>query len=1159
MVLNALLFFILIGFGSDIVVAANVKYSSPEYCSIYNDLMDYEKQADLDDAVENDEQAGYSTCVGGYKQSFKYNDLLNYTREIQKEIVDGGSKKFRAELKNELVRESFKKMQSYTLIPGVKLNQSSVNRVKSCLGKEVDWSSDKKDLRLSYEAFSFNSFKDTLKVKAYKDQLEKLEKAFEPIMLEYRRYDTLTKSRERDQKHKGRSKGIRIKHKSLRDPEVEKVYAGIKAEYEQQRNGMNSKIYQIASTNPVLFDISRDWSYKKFLEKEIELSDIGKTYMNGIPSNIKETMKHLNSENVNTIYNSYDDDIQKHVSKLIKNKTLKKDTQKALSEFVDDGMDEVVELCHGEGERLHNFPLLVEKVLKDKGRDPNTTENDIMSMQASYCYLLKEEPISQDGFLSERASNWGLGAGLVGTGLLFTPFAPVGAWILGGATTAFVADTTVVAYKELKLSGENQLANSVGWNDLSSYIENDEAFWKTVSFEALLSATWLKYPGVHLRQFIKKGRDAKKAADKNVKALEQDSPGKMFDDLEESHKGKGNSQIEEHKNSDVLRKLDKLRERNEAYAYSTMYKESGMEKRLDDIIKESGDSLKKSIVEAREDMLNLTDDISDNQTSLAEALIAQNTLTRLTNVKIKNISPEKPLTLDLPILKDGKIIKNSGKNKKTFNTQAEYDRYIASLKDEVDDNLFKHLLSKEDLSEGFKKTLKDLDTYKSYKKNLADMVNEGKEEYARMKFVKKQVGTKIPSESNPITVAVPYIKDGKLIYPKVGGKRDVTFWNENELKAYLKKKQEIVDKVYATTKSQAFNKESGLTKRMLRQAELRKELGFIRAKLSQIPEAERSYKQQKLYLDILKTYDDPKLFPRTKENNLLNTLELRAERKELSRRYVSFLTLKQFGRSKDDPISTVKRYTGQMTYIAAIGGIGSFAYNEVTFDIEDALKSGDIGKVRAHFIEKMDIKRRTLFGASDEELLCASQIRGFVFDNMCLLPLLEEYLIVEYTKRKNDPSFDIATDKVAIRKTIDYMKYMLDLRNLRGDGAVSQLHDRYRFKATNLTGAAVLVKALDLVDNVKKEDVSKAYRIITTTKDAKREELLIDLSTSDPELAGAVRLALQVGLEDSIVAYGELPIEVKEHLNTLITNAKSESEELALIEAREISHLLTTD
>jgi hypothetical protein len=1156
MVVRLLLVFLFMSSNLQDLIAGDVDNITPEYCAIYNDLFDYDYQAKLEDEIEKSDQAGFDTCVGGQKQIFKYEDLLNYTRAIQKEIVDDGSKEFRVSLKNELVRESFRLMQSYTFIPGVKIDKKSIKKLKSCLGQEADSSEDKDDFKFSYETFVSNSFKDSIQVKAYLDQLKEFEHNFEPFKVEYRRYDTLARHSKRSNKHKNRSKGINQKIKSYRDPAIDATYAKIKKEYDNQRNKIIGKVYQIASTNPTLFKIGRDWSF----EKDIELSDMGNTYIDNIPKKVQAAMRNLNSDNINAIYKNYESDIQGHVSALINNKSLKENTQNELNSFVEEGIDDVVDLCHGDGERLHHFPLLVEKVMTDKGSNSDITENDIMSLQASYCHLLNEEPLNQKGFMSEKATNFGLGASLLGTGLLFSPFAPFGALILGGTTTAFVADTSVIAYKEQKLSEENQLAHSVGWNSLSSYIENDEAFWKTVSLEAVLAATWIKFPGVHITNMVKKGRDATRTADENMRALKEDHPGEMIDDLFESHKGKGNSELNNTKNNKIIKKLDRMRDDNKAYSYPTKYRDTGMEKRLDDISKESGKSHDDAFTDAWEEMSNLGDDFSKNQAHLADALLAQKKYELLTRVKIKNISPEKPLIIDLPVIKDGKILKNSGgKNKLTFKTQDDFDAYVTGLSSQVDKNLFKHLLSKETVSDEFTKTLDDLDEYISYRTDLTDLVNNGKLEYAQKVAIEKQVGSKIPTENNPVTVTVPYIKDGKMVYPPRGGDHDIVFRNEKGLIGRLEKKQDIIDEIYATTKAQAFNKESSLTDRMIKQAELRRKLSFVREELAHIPKAERSYKQQELYLRLLKAYDDPKLFPRTREKNILNTLELRAERKELSRRYLSRFTFKQFGRRIDDPASRIKRYTGQLTYLAAIGGLGSYAYNEVTFDIEDALKSGDIGKVRSFFSHTMDIKRRTLFGASDEELTCASQIRGFVFDNMCLLPLLEKYLIVEYTKRKNNPSFDMATDKVAIRKTIDYMKYMLDLRNLRGDGAVSQLHDKYRFRATSLSGANILVKALDLVDGVTKEEVSIAYRIVTTTNKKKKEELIVHLSTLNPELTGAVKLALEIGIEDSLVAYGELPVEVKELLNSLITKAKESSDELALIEAKEVGRLLSTD
>ena len=276
----------------------------------------------------------------------------------------------------------------------------------------------------------------------------------------------------------------------------------------------------------------------------------------------------------------------------------------------------------------------------------------------------------------------------------------------------------------------------------------------------------------------------------------------------------------------------------------------------------------------------------------------------------------------------------------------------------------------------------------------------------------------------------------------------------------------------------------------------------------------------------------------------------------MRRRYINKLSFRQWGKRPGEDGSKAKRIGVGLGYFAAAGTAGTVALNEITFDIEDAIRSGNIGKVRAHFVEYLDVSRRTVFGASDDELKCASQMRGFNFEKICLLPLLHEYLIVEYTKRKNNPSYDITNDPVAKQKTIDYIKFMLELRNFRGDGAVSQLFDTHKFKAANHYAALVLTDTLALVDNFELDEVSLAHRIIITQDPSKKAMLYDNLKQVDEDLYNVLKTVESFGNEQSLIDYGELPQDAKVYLNDLIGNASKNDDELALIEAIELGKLL---
>ena len=142
------------------------------------------------------------------------------------------------------------------------------------------------------------------------------------------------------------------------------------------------------------------------------------------------------------------------------------------------------------------------------------------SRGASYCYLLEEEPIRQRGFLNNTSSGVTGGVGLVGTGLLFTPLAPIGAFMVAASTTVFTVDSIKIAGKQYDLLEENELLHSVGWNSMANYIENNQSFYSSLGSVGLNALIWGKFVGQPIYSQGQKVLNVRSQYKSNVKSLD---------------------------------------------------------------------------------------------------------------------------------------------------------------------------------------------------------------------------------------------------------------------------------------------------------------------------------------------------------------------------------------------------------------------------------------------------------------------------------------------------------------------------------------------------------------------------------------------------------------------------------------------------------------
>ena len=1149
----------------------------PEYCSLYEQVYDYDFQ-NQDEVVNNLDQPYMNSCFKGQKVDLTYDDLLDELYTVKKSVIEEESKEFRRLLRDELVTQGYKKIQKYTKIPGIKIpdikarrntvHKSGEAKLQSCLGEDVTHDKDLPDSPLAYELMLSQSFKLALQAKSYIKQLAKLEKQAEEHLEEYELYD---KTIQRSKVIAGMGPhGVRNPDLELkRVPEFDEAAKKVKEDLEAQKTALQAKLFEIAGEEPWLFDIDREiFSTKNFWGEKIELSSVGEKLLDGLPEDVDNATNQLTPSGMDAFYNNYRAPLNKHLNHIINDKGTKNKVTRAINNYVADNYADIKQVCMGDGERLHNFPLLVEKVMKNYDKRPGASKEDLITYQASYCHLLKTEPVEQTGVSDGlQTASWiamGVGAGLIVTGLFFAPAAGLGVYVLGASTAVAMVDQGIILSKEWKLKNENEVAHTVGWNTLSDYVDNDNAFIEHATTEALLAVVFSKFPGEMINNYRKKISDFNKRHSENEKAVFNLQPKDYKKRLEDTHDETIDEAFTDRRQALIRSNTEWLQNFNKTYANPTFYRKYGMTKQLADVKAATGPSSKEAFKLANNELDVLLRKVKETgdktiNIDLDDADLAEAVLKKMHFNYLRTITPKKfPFEVELPVIQkdafgDNMVINKKPGKKKKFESEEEYADYVISQRNTIDDSLYKYLLRRDgtlaNADNGFKKSLDDLSMYKRYRSDLGEISEKGKQALESRRIAEKYLKHDFKKEG-PLKFVVPKIKDGKVIYSKNPEKDMVEIENLPDLKDYIRTQQEAYDAVFATTRTQEALGLSELSGRLLDQAQVRRKLQFTLQELKKVPLRERSYKQQRMYLEIDSALKDPKLFPRDKEREAIQRMELGSEMREVGRRAINRLSFGLVGKHPDDPASKLRRIVDGSSYLAGVASVGYWAWNETKWEVEDALQSSDLGRVKAYFSENLSVARRSVFGASDEEMQCASEIRGFSF-SVCLLPLLKKYLMVEYTKRKKNPSYDILTDEIAKRKTIDYLKYLLDLRNFRGDSSIVHLAKTYGVYAQKLSSANLLVKAIKDAQGASKKDVSLAHRFLIENNRDKKDEILLEIMETNPSFAQILYDAEEQGLGKTMQEYGDLPVSIKQQINQLVDTAKSEESELSLVKILE--------